>query len=212
LIGALWLNFAVSIGAGAIDLWGVQVIDAFGADRATIDDLDRFDAVFAVYGFVEIVIYVTAVVAWLAWQSRTVENESPIGIGPSPWSPRRSMGWWFVPFANLVQPYRIHRDIYRRHHSGDGTNIGLVKVWWAAWLLASILTNAAGRLWLRADSLNDLQAGLAFWLIADIASALLVFPAVALVRRIQDRAEELARNVTSTPALPEPPAVIGPAI
>lgn len=205
LIGLLWLSLAASVFASAIDLWGFQTVDAYLANRATSDDLDSFDLVFGLSGLADSVIFLITAVTWLAWQSRTVDNESSLVIGPSPWTPRWSMGWWFVPFANLYQPYRIMRDIYRRHHAGDRTDIGLVKLWWALWLVMNLTTNAAGRLWLGLDTLDELQDGLVIWLVADIASIVLVFPAVRLVRSIQDRADRIAldRSSSPTPGLSE---------
>jgi hypothetical protein len=209
LVGLLWLNLISSVSACAIDLWGMQTIGAFLEDRATIADLELFDTVFAISGILDSAVFVLAAIAWLAWESRTVDNESPLGIGPSPWTPASSIGWWFVPFANLVQPYRVMRDVYRRYHAGDRTPIRIVKVWWALWLVSAFLTNLAGRLWLGLDSLNELKDGLAIWLVADLASLALVFPAVKLVRAIQDRADQIAID-GPRPTLPTDPAVAIP--
>lgn len=209
LIGLLWLNLVSSLSACVIELWGMQTIGAFLEDRATIADLERFDTVFAMSGFLDAAVFVLAAIAWLAWESRTVDNESPLGIGPSPWTPGWAIGWWFIPFANLVQPYRIMRDVYRRHHAGAGTGIGTVKVWWALWLISSIITNLASRLWLILENLNDIQAGLALWLIADLVSLALVIPAVKLVRSIQDQADQIAIDGPK-PTLPTDTAVAIP--
>jgi hypothetical protein len=83
----------------AISLWGKSTITAFEAGDATLSDLELFDGVFALSGLISLIVYVPTVIAWLAWSSRTVDNEDPLGIGPSTISPRWAMGWWFVPFA-----------------------------------------------------------------------------------------------------------------
>ena len=184
----LWVNFAASLIACAISVWGWLSIDAFLRGDAAVEDLDAFDMANATIGFLEVAVFIVAAIAWLAWQSRTIDNEHALGIGPSPWSPARAIIWWFVPIANLFQPYRIHRDVYVRYH-GAGVSVTIVQVWWALWLVSNILSNVAGRLWLTLETLEGLQTGLVVWVIADALSALLVLPAVALVRRIQRQAD-----------------------
>lgn len=200
LVGLLWASLAISLFACAIDAWGWLAIDSFLAGRTTVDDLDRFDGLHAASGLAEVAIFIATAIAWLVWQSRTVDNEASLGIGPSPWSPAVSIVWWFVPIANLVQPYRIHRDVYVRYLGAPAVADRLVLWWWLAYLGSSLLANVAGRVWLALDTLEGLQSGLILWFIADLAGAIAVFPAVALVSRIQRRSDALASASAGPPA------------
>jgi Domain of unknown function (DUF4328) len=206
LLGLLWANLVLSLMACAIDVWGWWLIDGFLPGRSTVEDLERFDGVHAAAGLAETALFIATAIAWLAWQSRTVDNEAPLGIGPSRWSPAASIVWWFVPFANLVQPYRIHRDMYGRYLGGAGVAAGLVLWWWLAYLASSLLANGAGRLWLAVETLEGLQSGLVLWFVADLATAIAVFPAVMLVSRIQRRSEVLASSVDAPSSPPAPSA------
>ena len=47
-----------------------------------------------------------------------------------------SVGWWFIPFANIVKPYRILRSLYDGVGSGGG---GIVGAWWGCYLIAAVL-------------------------------------------------------------------------
>ena len=205
LIALLWVSLAASLVAVATNVWGLLTTDAFLADRATLADLEAFDAGFATVGLAETAIFLITAVAWLAWQSRTVDNEAPLAIGPSPWSPAMSIVWWFVPLANLVQPYRIHADIHRRYVATQGT--GLVLVWWLVWMASNLVTNAAGRYWLIAETFDQLQIGLYIWLVGDILGAVSAVPALILVRRIQACAEVLSTGAGTAAGEPPPPAV-----
>jgi hypothetical protein len=206
LVALLWVSFAASLIASATNIWGWLTLDAYGAGRASVADLETFDAVFAGYGLVETGIFIAAAIAWLAWQSRTIDNEGPLRIGPPPWSPAMSIVWWFVPFANLVQPYRIQRHMWTSYVGVAG--VGLVLWWWITYLGSSIVTNAAGRLWLIADTIDTLQTGLLVWLVADVVGAVSVFPAVALVTRIQRGADALAA-IPPQPLEPADPPPVG---
>jgi hypothetical protein len=193
------VSLAVSTIAAAINIWGWLTLEAYDSGQASDADLERFDAVFGGFGLMETGVFILTAIAWLAWQSRTIDNEAPLGIGPSPWSPAMSIVWWFIPFANLVQPYRIHRDMWIRYVGATG--VRLVLWWWVAYLGSSLITNAAGRIWLAAETLEAVKVGLLIWLVADVANALAVFPALRLVTRIQRGAESLA----ATPIEPVPP-------
>jgi hypothetical protein len=207
LVGLLWVSLAISLIACAIDVWGWLEIDSFLAGRATIDDLERFDGLHAASGLAEVAVFIATAIAWLAWQSRTVDNEAPLGIGPSPWSPAMSMIWWFVPIANLVQPYRIHRDVYARYFGGPGAPDSLVLWWWLAYLGSSLVTNVAGRVWQGLDTLEGLQSGLILWFIADLATAIAAVPAITLVSGIQRRSDALASASDGPPeSAPAPTA------
>ena len=197
LIGLLWISLLSSIVACAINVWGWLTIGEYLEGRVGDNALDTFDRVFGTFALGETALAVIAAVAWLAWQSRTVDNEDGLAIGPSPWSPAMSIVWWFVPLANLIQPYRIHRDIHRRY-VGTEVSSSIVLVWWLLYLAGTLLAQAAGRVWLAIDTLEGLQGGLILWLIADALAAISAVPAVFMVRRIQARANALGRSIGST--------------
>src|SRR5215207_3274215 len=93
----VWLltaNVVVSLVGAAIPVWGQTVIAAFERGEATIEDLNQFDSFFATSGILEIGVIVATAIAWLAWSSRTVDNEDALGLGPSSVSPRLAMVWW----------------------------------------------------------------------------------------------------------------------
>ncbi len=72
---------------------------------------------------------------WLIWQffvhdliARTA-GSPPLRFGR--WA---SVGWWFVPFANLVMPYRVMQELWNR---ADGLTSGSddrrLRRWWVPW-------------------------------------------------------------------------------
>jgi hypothetical protein len=205
LVWLLVANVIVMVASVAISLWGKAAISGYDAGEGTVADLDRFDATFAVSGIISILVWVPTVIAWLAWSSRTVDNEDALGIGPSKVSPRWAMGWWFVPFANLVMPYRTHREIYDRYHIGVAAGAGFVLLWWVVYLADNFLSNVVGRVWLAAETFEELQTGLTLYTFSDLLTAISAILALVLVRRIQRRADVLAAS-GAPEALSIPPA------
>ncbi len=85
------------------------------------------------------------------WMSRAAHNVRALGHTGFEISPGFGVGSFFIPILNLWKPYQAMQDIWRaslanRNDSWLSTPSGdLVKGWWAAWLLFSFASNAAGR-------------------------------------------------------------------
>lgn len=65
-------------------------------------------------------------------------------------SPGWSVGWYFVPIANLFKPYQAMREIWMASHfrgnwHGESTPQSVV-AWWALWLITNIIANISLRL------------------------------------------------------------------
>ena len=62
-------------------------------------------------------------------------------------SPGWSVGWYFIPFANLVMPYRSLKETYKASfNSEEWQNIRIpydFPIWWATFLIGGGLENAS---------------------------------------------------------------------
>lgn len=60
-------------------------------------------------------------------------------------TPGWSIGWFFVPFANLVKPYEGVKETWWASHVAAGlhedADTALLPWWWGLWLLTNILSN-----------------------------------------------------------------------
>ena len=64
-------------------------------------------------------------------------------------SPGWTIGWYFVPFANLVKPFEAMREIWLASHESSGTyeeSVPLLRVWWGLWLITNMLSWIAFRM------------------------------------------------------------------
>ena len=208
LLILLGLNIVASLIASLIILSGKSALTDYEAGTGGIDRLDAFDSAFATFGLVEIAVFVGAAIAWLAWQSRTVDNEDALGIGHSDVSPRWSIGWWLIPIANLFMPYRALREIQRRYAGGAAIGGGLAIVWWIAWVANNIVSNVVGRLWVAADTFDTLQSALSIYLVSEGLTILAAVLAILLVRGIQARADALASSAAGGADVQRGPAAM----
>lgn len=169
-------------------------------------------------------------VMWLIWQHRAQTNLWARGVRGLRFTPGWVVGWWFVPFANFVQPLRAMRELGR--HAGPTTpstratpagTDGWLWSWWLVYLAVGVLgvmvlvpfvsvwIDAFDRLAPGSRSLQfvtfraaDLRA-IAGWMIgSDLARALAAALAVQVVLTIS-RAEDALGSAGAFAGIPPRP-------
>ena len=161
----------------------------------------------------ELIFYVTTVVFFCVWLYRASDNLRAF----NPWSrPNYSPGWavgsFFVPFVNLVVPYRAVKEVWQK--SGPPDELLLSEpgppasfpVWWLFWLLASFAGNISFR-----ASFNENVPESTATMISIGASALSIIAAVfayLVVDAIDKKQEETSGKLRlrEIPVPPPPPA------
>ena len=100
----------------------------------------------------EILIYAATVIFFCVWLYRAADNL--VAFNPwnrSEYSPGWAVGSFFVPFVNLVVPYRAVREVWQKSGTPDDLRLAepgppaRFPLWWMFWLLASF----AGRISMR---------------------------------------------------------------
>ena len=171
---------ALSGGVAALELliniWAVQSPDAHET-RELIEGL---------VGVVSLVALVCTPIFYLMWLHRAVRQLHAVGkdVGVTPgWA----VGYWFVPFINLVKPYRILQSIAEKL----GVESLPLGAWWASLLLARALSRIETRMALRngfegATPIEAYMVGIGSS-ICTIAGAILC---IRIVRELQQRLDD----------------------
>ncbi len=111
-------------------------------EAGLIDEARALDAAAATASQLNVVALIVGGITWFAWLTRSVDNAPAIGGGSPDIGPRGSVGWWFVPFANLVMPYRIVADLRRRMAiSSADEDTRIVLAWWLTWIGSNAVTS-----------------------------------------------------------------------
>jgi hypothetical protein len=96
-----------------------------------------------------------------------------------------AVGWYFIPFANLVKPFTAMRQIWNASHGGGGdqldTGNGLLTLWWTTWLTSNIATNVSFRISMSATSPDTVRLGLQFGIVGSLIALVLYPVAIKLV-------------------------------
>ncbi len=113
-------------------------------------------------------LFATAILVAM-WIYRAHANLRAIGAPDLQFTPGWAVGWYFIPFANLVKPFQAMRELWAQslaqHDSyGDEADPQL-KIWWGTWIAGNIASNLGLRLQSSADA-DTVSAGY----VVDLAS------------------------------------------
>jgi hypothetical protein len=102
-------------------------------------------------GIVGVAIYLATAIPFLKLLGRLNHNAWWFGAEEMKFTPGWTVGWFFVPFANLIRPVQAVQEIAKISQPGDSdwtrrSNSGLVGLWWGFWLLSNILGQISMRM------------------------------------------------------------------
>jgi len=146
---------------------------------------------------------ILAIVPFFIWFTRRATcNVRSLGAAKPEFSAGWAVGWWFIPFANWVQPLRVWNQAWRASdpalplEESDAWRSSKLTPWIPAWWLAYMVVSTLWSVSVNAltnENLSDRDiAGLsAFSLLADVALAgagILAVVVIAKLTRRQERA------------------------
>ena len=178
------------------DIRGFDLIRDAEAGTLSDSDATLYDQATQVYASLYLVAFVATAIAYLAWLSRTVDNVPKLTTELPEVTPRWSIGWWFVPIANLLKPYQIVRNVNSLLSTETSTGNALIFAWWIAWLVAGVGGAIVSRL-PEPATLNDLNTWFTANLVLDLTTVLAAGLAILVVRQIQSRADSRAAGLAT---------------
>ena len=164
---------------------------------------------------IRVIAFVLSAVFFLIWVHRAYSNLSPLKARNLEFSPGWAVGWWFVPFANLVKPFQVMREVWcdsdpyvatesSLFSSGPRTAPTWMGVWWGLWIVSNIFSNIAGRIADSTDVGNIVLMGWVF-LFAGGLSCIAAVLCIKLVREVTTRQEQRFGNVLNMQRYSPPP-------
>jgi hypothetical protein len=160
----------------------------------------------------DLIIYITTVVFFAMWLYRAYGNLRAFAPWPRlDYSPGWAVGSFFIPFVNLVVPYRAVKETWQKSVPPDEALLSepnppsWFPVWWLFWLLASFAGNISIRL-----SFNEKVSEITATKVSIVASALFIVAALfayLVVDAIDTRQEETRAKLQlgKVPGPPPPP-------
>lgn len=166
-----------------------QIIDRTFVSVETIQAAaESSDRLQRVIGVSQLLLVVTTFVLGARWILRAARNARALGAQGIEASPGWAVGWYFVPFANLVKPFRAMDEIWRASASASRwrqlATPALLRFWWGCWLVVAVIGNASMRLALHAKELDELLLSNTVGIVYEIADIALCLAFAAVVARI----------------------------
>ena len=161
----------------------------------------------------EILLRILTIIFFLVWLHRAFSNLPALRAEHLEFSPGWAVGWWFIPFANLVKPYQIMSELWNASDSDFDPDVfmsnkigteSIIGWWWGFYIVGNIFANIAGRLVEPNSS--------AFWVMFYTAPlGIAAFLILKIVRKITDEQEARFQKLgySNQFAPPPPPTFDG---
>lgn len=187
LFYALGATLVVSIVSSYFQLLLLNDLRVLDVSDAEINANDFRETVVAVFFTLA---QIALVVCFLMWFRRFCGNVIRSGANTS-FSETRAVWSFFIPIISLYRPYQIAKEAFDRlayiiafadPHYVSTVSAKLIRFWWVAFVLGSLLSNASARIATSAATLESMSTATKVSIFSDIVLIAAAFLAVRLIR------------------------------
>lgn len=140
-------------------------------------------------GILGFIVYFIAAFATLKWIYRVNMNAGLLAPSKQV-SAGWSIGWYFVPIASLIMPFKAMRETWQISQSPRGWRAvatpGPLRLWWGLFVMVSITGNIGTRYGFSAKTVEDLLIGDYFVLLSSIIAIPLAYVLTRIVRDLSE--------------------------
>lgn len=184
----LGVSGALAVTSAIIDVGLIDRIQRIRSGQAVnFDTLTSLDDLHSAIAVAQVAALLVTGILWLMWQHRAQKILGRLQEEPLRFSPGAAAGWWLVPIANLVMPFRTMSELYRGSADptsstsrGAGPRLLLV-IWWLMFVSTSILGRIVRTL---DDSLDELVLQSRLLALIDLAYLFAAATAIGVVSLI----------------------------
>jgi hypothetical protein len=177
--------------------WAVIVATVLTLAFEVAESIGKFDPAsasgtvllsYALVGIGYTIAFIVSIILVARWIRRAHANLHETETQALEFTPGWAVGWYFIPFANLVKPFQAMRELWNGSTTPGDISApapGLLTAWWTTWIVGNILANISMRLTFREDpELYALSAP-----IGAVSSVLIIACAWLLIRIIRQITE-----------------------
>lgn len=152
-------------------------------------------------GAFSMLLYVTTAVVFCCWIYRANANARALGARDLTITPGWSVGWFFIPIANLYKPFKSVKEIWNAsdpdadHPTAEGVTPVAVTAWWGFWLLSNVSGQVSFRATMAANTAEEMLQANYLSILSTSFSLVLSVVAILMVRGMQTRQSKLYRVV-----------------
>ena len=163
--------------------------------------------------------FICAGIAFLAWFHRAYRNLPRLGVWPLRYDYGWAVGAWLIPVFNLWRPKQLFNDAWRGSEPAPGLKRlethphvpFVVHLWWAAWILGTVLGGVEIVMGSEAQTLPEQKAATIMAMVTYGSYLLTGALAIVVVRKLTRRQSEAVEKALAAGPPPPPPYGWGPA-
>lgn len=193
----LFISLLVSFVSIISDIMQMNLLNSYFYSRSQAEANDSRQQIIAL---ISIGIFIITGISFLMWIYRANINCHSFTDQAMEFTSGWSVGWYFIPFANLYKPYKVMKEIWNisenpvewKNKSGSG----LLVSWWALWLLAGFLGQLSFRLSLNANTISSLKSVTVVSIISGIFDIPLDIVCIILISLVIAKQNRLVKKIT----------------
>ena len=202
LIVLLW----ISLGFEVISVLGDSAQMALLSNDYTDTQAEANDARQGLIGLGYLGVFIFTGIVFLKWIYRANANSGGFGAQNMQFTPGWSVGYYFIPFINLVRPYQAMKEILQiSYNPEDWTYKSVTPLlgwWWGLWLLSGFMGQLVFRLSAGAETIDDLKISTGLSIAAGALGIPLCLVAIKLIKTIAENQEQVV-NTPQAEASPD---------
>lgn len=165
---------------------------AYQGEYITDEEIIANDDRQAFVGGLYFLIFLITSIIFLRWKYISNKNARSMGIVDMEFTPGWSVGWYFIPIANLWKPYHALKEIFKASNPEYTDNWKLAEypsilpLWWILWLLTSFIGNIVLNMMFRTETIEQFITMSWLYIFSDILGVPLGIIVITLVSKLQE--------------------------
>jgi len=165
---------------------------AYQGEYITDEEIIANDDRQAFVGGLYFLIFLITSIIFLRWKYISNKNARSLGIVDMEFTPGWSVGWYFIPIANLWKPYQALKEIFKASNPEYTDNWKLAEypsilpLWWMLWLLTSFIGNIVLNMMFRTETIEQFITMSWLYIFSDILGVPLGIIVITLVSKLQE--------------------------
>ena len=142
------------------------------------------EIVSGIVGLFQVIVFIILGITFLRWIYRTNRNLAALSGEEMRFTPGWSVGWYFIPIANLFKPYQAMKEIWEISHKNQSEPSLTLILWWACWLISNYLGEFALEYVMGSESVAQYSVSTLIYIASDGFDVVLNIVALILVTQI----------------------------
>ena len=193
----LIISLFVSIVSIISDIMQINLLGTFNYSQSEAEANDARQLIIAL---ISIGVFIITGIFFLIWIYRANSNCCGFTTGNMEFTPGWSVGWYFIPFANLYKPYRVMKEIWNVSDNPDHwqsqSSSPLLVSWWTLWLLSGFFGQLSFRLSMGAHTISALKTATTISILSGLINIPLDIICIVLISAIFAKQEKLVKKIT----------------